>query len=932
MKARVCKMLVIAAVFLPAQVWGEGPEDVAMRFDRQRELYPQEKAYVHTDRSCYMGGDTVWYRVHVADASTHEPVSWSKYVYVELKTPDDSLSQRVKVMGERGVYAGYLALPQDIAEGDYTLTAYTNFMRSAGASYFPQMTLRIGNPLSTKFRIEADTDGPYADGSVRVRLRYVDRRTGRPAELKEMTYRKPDGSTGIGRNPDGIMVSLTAEELRNGNWLYVAFDKYAKYIRFPDNGVDYDVTFHPEGGYLVNGTACKVAFKAIGSQGLSRQVAGRVVDSHGVEVARIVTSHAGMGLFTLVPQPMERYYAECVDTCGRVKRFALPEAQSDASVLRVVVEDTTVTIGTVGRARDDLRLVVHQRGKVVCHVDNMVGEVRLVRRGIPSGVVHAVLFDGDWNPLSERLFYVGQRQGRSARVTTEKPAYSTREHVSLRVSLEGYGQREGNFSVSVSDARYSEDGSDPGLSAEMLLCSELSGHVEDPGYYFDEDNTMAPVALDLLLMTQGWRRYDVPSVVRGRYALPAAELEIGQELRGRLGSRWRDRPEQGALVNVIVPKYGYAGAFTTDSAGIFRCTGFDFPEDTQFLLQAFRSSGKSLFPNFRVFETYPETHALPMGVDEPAAKNEKTDESEEAADITWEQFVEQERLRYLYNGMSVTLDEVVVEGFKVKPPEDFYESIAFRSYDYREMEKEGVTSVEEILRKIAGLRLQDGNYSFRSYPTALYIDGVSQDGGQHTQDDFLTPYLPGGMRQKSSSASVITDEGKPDEGAIPGVPVHLNPGHSSATMGLGSTFDSQLDLIERIPFDMIKRVDFLQPSQAVIFGPNASGGAIMITTKRGSEIPEGADWRDYRVFMPLGYQQRATFYSPKYETTAERQSTVFDFRPTLYWNPCVAVDSQGKAHVDFYTSDSRNTAYHVRVAGLTADGEIIDSEYTVRVK
>lgn len=111
-------------------------ESLLKRFEAQRLEYPQEKIYVHTDRSYYMGGDTIWLRAHMVDAASHRPVSMSKYVYVELKAPSDSILSRIKIKEQDGVYSGYIPLPQNLIEADYTLTAYTYFMQNAGKEYF----------------------------------------------------------------------------------------------------------------------------------------------------------------------------------------------------------------------------------------------------------------------------------------------------------------------------------------------------------------------------------------------------------------------------------------------------------------------------------------------------------------------------------------------------------------------------------------------------------------------------------------------------------------------------------------------------------------------------------------------------------------------------------------------------------------------------
>ena len=89
----------------------------------------------------------------------------------------------------------------------------------------------------------------------------------------------------------------------------------------------FDVAFFPEGGYLIDGQPCRVGFKALGKDGLSRQVTGTVRDDRGRTVARFASRHAGMGSFEFTPRPGRRYTAECVQTSGgKARRFALPEA------------------------------------------------------------------------------------------------------------------------------------------------------------------------------------------------------------------------------------------------------------------------------------------------------------------------------------------------------------------------------------------------------------------------------------------------------------------------------------------------------------------------------------------------------------------------------------------------------------------------------
>ena len=167
-------------------------------FLEQIRNFPQEKIHVTTDRDAYIAGDTVWLRAHCVDAATLEPLTASRYVYVELRTTDNLLVRRIKILQRGGVYAGYPPLPATLAQDEYVLCAYTLYMRNLGGDYL------FSKPLSVN---------PYRQ----------------PEKRRRRTAAGP-----------------------------------------------FDVAFFPEGGYLIDGQPCRVGFKALGKDGLSRQVTGTV--------------------------------------------------------------------------------------------------------------------------------------------------------------------------------------------------------------------------------------------------------------------------------------------------------------------------------------------------------------------------------------------------------------------------------------------------------------------------------------------------------------------------------------------------------------------------------------------------------------------------------------------------------------------------------
>lgn len=295
----------------------------------QLSLFPQEKIYLHTDKDSYIAGDTLWFRAYVVDAATHEPLTASRYVYAELQSSEKPPSGeerpapvRIRILERDGIYAGYFPLPLTSKSGDYTLTAYTAYMRNLSPAYFFRKNIRVG-----------------AYGT---------------------RYSSPEER---GRQQRG-----------------------------------YDVTFHPEGGYLIAGHPCWVGFKALRPDGLSVGIRGRIVDDMtGEEVARFETLHAGMGKVSFTPETGHTYTAECRNEFGSGRKFRLPEPADDARVLQIMPSSERFTVTTLRgekAPKEELRLLIHCRGQH-CYSGAVTDKpLSFDKEDFPEGVLQVLLWTG----------------------------------------------------------------------------------------------------------------------------------------------------------------------------------------------------------------------------------------------------------------------------------------------------------------------------------------------------------------------------------------------------------------------------------------------------------------------------------------------------------------------------------------------------------
>lgn len=142
-------IILCAKMLLPCMAQSSLVDSIQDRFKDQLMLFPQEKLYLHTDKSAYIAGDTIWFRAHVVDAATHIPATVSRCVYVELINQSDSVIHRVRVCLSDSIYCGYMPIPISVPQSSYHLCAYTRFMENLNQDCLFDVELPVINPVIT---------------------------------------------------------------------------------------------------------------------------------------------------------------------------------------------------------------------------------------------------------------------------------------------------------------------------------------------------------------------------------------------------------------------------------------------------------------------------------------------------------------------------------------------------------------------------------------------------------------------------------------------------------------------------------------------------------------------------------------------------------------------------------------------------------------
>ena len=859
--------------------------------DIQRIIYPQEKLHMVTDREIYCGGDTVWFRIFVVDAASHMQTDMSKYAYVELLNPFGEIQNRVKIIEKNGVYAGYIPVDEDIFEGDYTLAAYTLYSENQGKDFFFRKPLRILDPHSSKFVMDSEFTpaGPgVVKGSFKVRSINGDK-----MNYNIMSWTMPDGK--FLEMPDANKgFSRKFQRDKGENVVLVRFGDYHKYIPVEYPVEKTDIAFFPEGGWLIPDEPCTVAFKATDENGKGVYASGVVYDDSGEKIADFSTVHNGMGSFIFVPEEGRTYTAEYMGPEAELRTAEIGTPKSSATSLRYRSIGNKSFISVAGGEGRDLELVVALCGSgIIAAPISSDCPLSINNNDMATGLYQALVVSiPDSTVLSERLFFIGSDR------RNDNVAELSRDSASIR--LKDLNGISGDCSVRIINGKILPDKIYSDIRTQMLLQSELRGRIEKPSYYFSESGPEAERNLDLLMMVNGWSRYNLPDAIRGRFQEPQLPLEIGQEISGQVRSRWKGKPMEGVMVSAIVPKYNFGAFADTDSNGNFSLNGFDFPEGTVFIFPAMNEKGgnESNFDFYK--EEFPDVDLL----HESSAGETDIDASE------------------FFNGMRwVMLDELKVQAFNPYDNDfDIYKSFALYSKKTADLVSRGISSLEQAVRSIPGMTIKDDHLMFRSGYVAVYIDGTIYEtaGGGSLNVPHATPpsKLPGTFVRSRFADSSLANANPYNTrmlmtGTVP------NPQSISKD---SSTIPTLSDIAQAVAFQDIERLDYLK-SENFIIGEDYGAGVLMITTKSGNDSPEGKQF-ELKDYLPLGYQQYKEYASPILSVDADEYD--LQTKPTLLWLPSVRFDASGKS-IDLKFPIRPD--YRIVIEGISDNGDIISETH-----
>lgn len=894
--------------------------------------YPVEKAYLHLDKTTYFPGDTIWFKAYTVLGQQHRLSQLSGVLYCELINTRDSVISRRILKLLVGIGWGDFDLPRPLQPGIYHIRAYTAWMRNTPGYYFDEQVTIGGPPAITA------TSKQVAVSSISL-----------PVKVKP------------------------------------------------------DVQFFPEGGQMVNGLRSKIAVKCVNGNGLGEDIKGVIIDNNGNEVGRFVTQHLGMGVFALTPQAGKIYRAKITAADSSEYTYDLPVPLDEGFTLAVNSSQADSVFLSVSaneklfaeQKNTSVYLVAQSGGKVfytaAAKLVVPVFAATIAKSRFPTGIIQFTLFSQNGQPLNERIMFIQNDDALKLTLSSPAETYRARQKVKIDLGIGGNDKEHaiGSFSVSVineSRAPVNENAGNTILS-NLLLTSDIKGYIEQPNYYFNAPTEQTRADLDMLMLTQGYRRFEWKQVLKNANLPPAYLPETSLELAGSIKTP-SGKPVPNGGVIFTAPKESFIKDTVTDADGNFKFTNINFVDTVKTIVRARKHTNGSNVAIYLQQPNYPGV--IKSNVNTDTVSKLTPDMLKNIAD--YREKLKQDSLK---NGRQ--LKEVVVKAKKEPKPDIFNYYGTSMEYD-ADMQRlrSGFGNLGEALQSIIpGASYSEGHPIMYEHARAiLFIDGLRHPTSdlnlydineiesvrmisstninpaqlivatkRYAGTDTATTTLKEVKitaqkvrKEPDLSESQNLHKGAADQvimsdklgscinlsDCLQGKAIFIHFGPDGSPSGRNGPMSVIIDGVilngshlNDVNVSDVYSIEVLSSINAMsIYGSSIEkGGALIITMKHGgdhnyltSENPAGLI-----SYIFKGYYPARTFYSPKYDKPNTGNYQTPDLRSTIYWNPNIITDKNGRASFEYYNADTKGN-YRVVVEGIDDNGNIGRQVYRYKVE
>ncbi len=529
-----------AALHAPIPTW---LAEIAKIYAQFQANMPEEKVYLQTDKPFYRPGETIWFAAHVRNASDFSTHIGSEILYIEWWNPEGKKVMDFALPIEKGAATGDISLATAAVGGIYHLKAYTNWQKndSFPAIFDKEITVQAIILPRLKMKLDFAEKG-YGKGATAHATLSLENNENQPLKNFPFSYKiqlsgvdfLASNATTNAEGKADIRFQLPQDLQTNDALLNIVIDyegkKEAISRSVPIVLQKIDIQFFPEGGDFVANAQQKIAFRAVNEYGKATDVKGYVSNQKGMKVADFESFQRGLGTFSLKGKMGESYTAHITEPQDIEISYPLPQVLATSYALSIEKTDKFYIYTRIfAPQKGEIGIFASVRGENY-HVGTLQAQkgentYQIPLDKMPAGVAHITLFDPQKQPQAERLVFVNRDKQLHIKLKTDKQKYMPREKVNLSVELTNENGQPvaGNVSLAVTDDAFLSFADDKSshLLTWMLFESEITGKVGEPRLFWDENDPKSAQALDLLLLTSGWRRFSWKTILQEKAKIPA---------------------------------------------------------------------------------------------------------------------------------------------------------------------------------------------------------------------------------------------------------------------------------------------------------------------------------------------------------------------------------------------------------------------------
>jgi hypothetical protein len=870
-------ILIIALIAICGDTAAQDLKEKVSNYFQLHTAYPQEKLYLHLDKPYYAAGERIYWKGYLVDAVSHIPYTKSNFIYVELIDRDDKVISKYKVRREQGGFHGSILLPADIPAGEYYMRAFTQWMLNAGEEYFYYRRLRIGNALDRSIQSAVRYENSSREGYCTAIIRFTDE-TNKPLSGIQVqswltVMRKKAERYSRRTNAQGeISFDIPlAEKQDRERAIEITFKddlyNYDKTFYVPllgDRKKEFALSFFPEGGDLLDGSRQRVAFKAQRKDGHSCEIHGFLLDEAGDTITRIRTEHDGMGVFTLLPVAGQKYRVKASLDSVVYREFTLPEVKTEGRQLSVT----------------------HRKGIIQYDVLKASQE--------------------QWN---DTLYLVGHTRGH---LTIFLPLTSDRTSGRFRETELSEGLTElllTNSSGTVLSRRLVFVVPEDLVNLDMNPFPELPERrklVEIPLRFTDLQGVPVQGVFSVSLTDKS---LVIPDTLSGNIR---SDILLTSDLKGYV-----ENPGYYFLKRDARTEYNTDLLMLTH--GWTRFHHDNIAELPTIQIDYFMEGGQTVTGKATTMFGG-KAKGCPVALMAPSQGISATTYTDEEGNFVFDGIEYRDTVTFVAQARSQAGLSTVflrVDSLPYFSPHNPFPVIAEEDHKFQEYDN-----------MVRNAYLSEGGMQ------VVRLNEVTITASKRDANAFSSVY--GGLADYRATGEELRrfggSTGYDILMRVPGVRVAGDlitlSGQTRAPLFLIDEMrfegEDAVESLKGLDANDIKSIEIVKSVSAGFLGPEASAGAILVMLNTGAEVKAKAS-PGLTVFTTQGYNKAVEFYHPVYETLEQIGSQKSDVRSTIYWNPALNTDADGKAVIRFYTPDNLIKP-HLIMEGVTAGGYLMRFE------